>query len=115
LAEMSRLGEALGAQALTFAGLAGLGDVMATCASPFSRNRRLGEMIARGVSWQDAQRELGQVAEGVPTTRAAVALARQSGVELPIAEQVHAFLFEGKDPRDAVMDLMQREPKPERG
>ncbi|MDE3078280.1 MAG: glycerol-3-phosphate dehydrogenase, partial [Chloroflexota bacterium] len=80
---------------------------------PLSRNRRLGERLARGESWQEAQRELGQVAEGVPTTRAAVGLSRSVGVEMPIAEQMHAILFEGKDPRDAVLELMQREPKGE--
>ncbi len=113
LAEISRLGVALGAQPLTFAGLAGLGDLVATCASPLSRNRRLGEALGRGHPLAEAQREIGQVAEGVPTTRAAVALARQAGIELPIVEQMHAVLFEGKDPRQAVLDLMQREPKAE--
>ncbi|MDE3076768.1 MAG: NAD(P)-dependent glycerol-3-phosphate dehydrogenase [Chloroflexota bacterium] len=113
LAEITRLGTALGAQARTFAGLAGLGDLVATCASPLSRNRRLGERLARGESWQQAQRELGQVAEGVPTTRAAVALSRSVGVEMPIAEQMHAVLFEGQDPRAAVLELMRREPKGE--
>ncbi len=115
LAEISRLGVALGAEPLTFAGLAGIGDLVATCASPLSRNRRLGERLARGESWQDAQRDLGQIAEGVPTTRAAVALAHQMGVEMPIAEQMYAILFEGKAPRDAVLELMQREPKAEVG
>jgi glycerol-3-phosphate dehydrogenase (NAD(P)+) len=115
LAEMSRLGHALGAEPLTFAGLAGMGDLVATCASPFSRNRRLGEQLARGLPLEQALREVGQLAEGVPTTRAAVELARQHGVDMPIASQMHAVLFEGKDPRQAVLDLMQRELKPERG
>ena len=113
LAEISRLGVALGAQARTFAGLAGIGDLVATCASPLSRNRRLGEALVRGESWQAAQARLGQVAEGVPTTRAAVALARRAGVEMPIAEQMHAILFEGRSPRAAVLELMQRELKAE--
>ncbi len=114
LAEISRLGAALGADPLTFAGLAGLGDLVATCASPLSRNRRLGEALAGGRGLADAQRHVGQLAEGVPTTRAAVELARGAGVEMPIAQQMHAVLFEGKDPRQAVYDLMQREPKAER-
>jgi len=113
LAEISRLGRALGAEPLTFAGLAGMGDLVATCASPLSRNRRLGEALASGRGLAEAQREVGQLAEGVPTTRAAVELARQAGVEMPIAQQMHAVLFEGKDPRNAVLDLMQREPKAE--
>src|SRR5581483_8653384 len=113
LAEMSRLGQALGADARTFAGLAGLGDLVATCASPFSRNRRLGEQVAGGKSLDQAQRTVGQLAEGVPTTLAAVELADQAGVEMPIFRQMHALLFEGKDPRQAVLDLMQREPKSE--
>jgi glycerol-3-phosphate dehydrogenase (NAD(P)+) len=113
LAEIGRLGRALGAQPLTFAGLAGMGDLVATCASPLSRNRRLGEALASGRGLAEAQRDVGQLAEGVPTTRAAVALAHQSGVEMPIAQQMHAVLFEGKAPRDAVLDLMQRELKSE--
>ncbi|MFI5268043.1 MAG: NAD(P)H-dependent glycerol-3-phosphate dehydrogenase, partial [Chloroflexota bacterium] len=113
LAEISRLGRVLGAQLLTFAGLAGMGDLVATCASPLCRNRRLGEALASGRGLAEAQREIGQLAEGVPTTRAAVELARQAGVEMPIAQQMYAVLFEGKDPRDAVLDLMQREPKAE--
>jgi len=114
LAEIGRVGRELGAEPLTFAGLAGLGDLVATCASPFSRNRRLGEHLAAGRGLEEAQRELGQVAEGVPTTRAAVELGRRLGVEMPIAEQMHAVLFEGKQPRQAVLDLMQRELKSER-
>jgi len=115
LAEMSRLGRKLGADPLTFAGLAGLGDLVATCASPLSRNHRMGEALASGSGWEDAQRALGQVVEGVPTTRAAVLLGRRLGVDLPIAEQMHAVLFEGKDPRQGLLDLMQREPKAELG
>jgi len=115
LAEMSRLGRELGAEPLTFAGLAGLGDLVATCASPLSRNRRLGEALAAGRGLAEAQREIGQLAEGVPTTKAAVELARHHSVDIPIAQQMHAVLFEGKDPRQAVLDLMQREPKAELG
>lgn len=114
LAEISRLGNELGAEPLTFAGLAGMGDLVATCASPLSRNRRLGEALAGGRGLAEAQREIGQLAEGVPTTRAAVELARHAGVEMPIAQQMHAVLFQGKNPRDAVLDLMQRELKAER-
>jgi glycerol-3-phosphate dehydrogenase (NAD(P)+) len=113
LAEISRLGVALGADRRTFAGLAGMGDLIATSASPLSRNHRLGQALASGQGAAEAQRQLGQVAEGIPTTRAAVHLARQAGVDMPIAEQMHAVLFEGKDPRQALLDLMQREPKAE--
>lgn len=115
LAEMSRLGRAMGAEALTFAGLAGLGDLVATCASPLSRNRRLGEALAAGRGLAEAQREIGQLAEGVPTTKAAVELAAEHGVEMPIAQQMYEVLFAGKDPHQAVYDLMQREPKAEVG
>ncbi|MBV8087103.1 MAG: glycerol-3-phosphate dehydrogenase, partial [Chloroflexi bacterium] len=85
----------------------------ATCASPFSRNRRVGEQLGKGAALEDALREVGQIAEGVPTTSAAVELARQQDVDMPIATQMHAVLFEGKDPRRAVLDLMKRELKAE--
>lgn len=113
LAEITRLGLALGAHPLTFAGLAGLGDLIATCASPYSRNRRVGEALARGVSLDAIQAELGQVAEGVLTVQTARELAARHGVELPIAEQLHAVLFGGKPAQQAVMELMQREVKHE--
>ncbi|MBI4504788.1 MAG: NAD(P)-dependent glycerol-3-phosphate dehydrogenase [Chloroflexi bacterium] len=113
LAEMTRLGVAEGASALTFAGLSGLGDLVATCASPLSRNRRLGELLGKGYRLDDACAALEGVAEGVPTTPAALALARRHGVELPIAEHLYTVLFEGKSPPEAVADLMARPSKQE--
>lgn len=114
LAEMIRLGLKLGASFQTFFGLAGLGDLVATCASPLSRNRRLGELIAKGLSLEEAKRRIGQVVEGEPTTRAAYNLALSLDVEMPITCEVYNVLFKGKDPRRAVMDLMTRPLKPER-
>jgi len=113
LAEMTRLGVALGARPETFAGLAGLGDLVTTATSRHSRNRNLGEAIGRGTSLATALAAIGQVAEGVGTTRAALQLARAHGVEMPITAQVHDILFEGKDPRLALRDLMLRAPKAE--
>ena len=113
LAEIARLGVVAGAQALTFAGLAGVGDVVATCSSRLSRNRRTGEQLARGVPLATIQAQLGGVAEAVPTTRAARILARRLGVEMPITELMYAVLFEGKDPRAASVELMARDPKHE--
>lgn len=113
LAEIARLGIVLGAHPLTFAGLAGLGDLVATCASPHSRNRRMGEALAHGVTLEEAQAQLGQVAEGVITVRAARELARQHHIELPIADQLYQVLFEHKAPHQAIVELMQREVKHE--
>jgi glycerol-3-phosphate dehydrogenase (NAD(P)+) len=113
LTEIARLGIVLGASPLTFAGLAGLGDLVATCASPHSRNRRMGEALARGLTLQQAQAQLGQVAEGVTTVQTARELAAQHNVELPIADQLYRVLFEGKSPQQAVGELMQREVKHE--
>ena len=113
LAEIARLGTALGAHPLTFAGLAGIGDLMATCASPHSRNRRLGQALAEGLRLEEAQAALGQVAEGVTTVMTARELAARHGIEMPVTEQLHAILFEGKEPREAIVELMQREVKHE--
>jgi glycerol-3-phosphate dehydrogenase (NAD(P)+) len=113
LAEMTRLGVAAGANPLTFAGLAGVGDLIATCMSPLSRNRQAGELMASGISWTDASAQLTGVAEGVATVRGALALAATHGVELPIAEQVAAVVHEARSPMDAVAELMAREPKGE--
>ncbi len=113
LAEMARLGAALGARAETFAGLAGLGDLVTTATSRHSRNRNLGEAIARGRAPSQALADLGQVAEGVHTTRAARALAEKHDIELPITSEVFQILFEAKEPRHALRDLMLRTPKPE--
>ncbi|HEX6127617.1 MAG TPA: NAD(P)H-dependent glycerol-3-phosphate dehydrogenase [Candidatus Limnocylindria bacterium] len=113
LAEMTRLGVAAGANALTFAGLAGVGDLIATCMSPLSRNRRAGELMASGMAWTDAAARLDGVAEGVFTVRGALALAVAHRTELPIAEQVAAVIHEGRPPLAAVAELMAREPKGE--
>ncbi|HET7686860.1 MAG TPA: NAD(P)H-dependent glycerol-3-phosphate dehydrogenase [Candidatus Limnocylindria bacterium] len=113
LAEMTRLGVAAGAHPLTFAGLAGVGDLIATCMSPLSRNRRAGELIASGLSWEEARDRLAGVAEGVFTVAGALELAAQHGVELPIAEQVRAVVHQGRSPLEAVAELMAREPKDE--
>ena len=95
LAEIARLGKAAGAEPLTFSGLAGLGDLLATCMSPLSRNRTLGERLARGVSLDAARAGSHQVAEGVTTTVAALQLARRYDVEMPITALMHRVLFEG--------------------
>ncbi len=113
LAEITRLGMALGANPLTFAGLAGVGDMILTATGPLSRNRSLGEALARGVSLEEYREEHRTVAEGVNTARAAMELAARHGVELPITQQVAQILFEGKAPRDAIGELMGRDPKPE--
>jgi glycerol-3-phosphate dehydrogenase (NAD(P)+) len=113
LAEMSRLALAAGANPLTLAGLAGLGDLIATCSSPLSRNRTLGLELAAGKPLAQALAERKSVAEGVTTTRAALELAANVGVELPITEQIARVLFEGKPVREAVSSLMERDPKHE--
>jgi glycerol-3-phosphate dehydrogenase (NAD(P)+) len=113
LAEMTRLGVAAGANPLTFAGLAGVGDVIATCMSPLSRNRHAGELMAGGLSWREAEGRLSGVAEGVSTVRGALALGSAHGVELPIADQVAAVVHDGREPMAAVAELMGREPKGE--
>jgi glycerol-3-phosphate dehydrogenase (NAD(P)+) len=113
LAEMTRLGIAAGANPLTFAGLAGVGDVIATCGSGLSRNHRLGEELARGRRWTDIESALPGVAEGAYTVDAAIALANRHGVEMPIAQEVHNALFEGKSVQRCLLDLLSRESKDE--
>ena len=113
LAEIGRLVVAAGGRAETVAGLAGVGDLVATCTSRHSRNRRAGEQIGRGVPLERVLAETPQVVEGVPATRAALALAQRYGVTMPIAEQVYAVLFEGRNPRDALIELMARDPTAE--
>ena len=111
--EMTRLAVALGAHEATLFGLSGVGDLFATCVSPHSRNRTLGCHLASGETLNEAQHEVSQVAEGVHTTRAALRLSQETGVELPVTEQVAAILFEGRDPRRAVTELMRRQGCPE--
>jgi glycerol-3-phosphate dehydrogenase (NAD(P)+) len=113
LAEMTRLGVAMGANPLTFSGLAGIGDILATCSSALSRNHRLGVELAAGRRWSDIEPGLPGVAEGAYTVRAAVALADRHGVEMPIVREVHAVLYEGKDVRSSVADLLDRASKDE--
>jgi glycerol-3-phosphate dehydrogenase (NAD(P)+) len=113
LAEITRLGIALGANPLTFAGLAGIGDVIATCGSKLSRNHRLGDYLAQGRTWKDVEPHLGGVAEGAYTVDAALALAAKHGVEMPIAQEVHNALFEGKSVQRCLIDLLARESKDE--
>ena len=108
LAEITRLGIAAGADPLTFAGLAGLGDVVATCSSPLSRNRFVGEQLANGHSWVEIQESMDNVAEGVNATQAALILARDLGVEMPIAQMASRVLFEGLSPQKAMDELMTR-------
>jgi glycerol-3-phosphate dehydrogenase (NAD(P)+) len=111
--EMRRLGVACGAQAETFNGLSGLGDLMVTCFSRLSRNRGFGERLGRGEKAADIVNTMTAVAEGYPTARAAHQLARRLAVMTPIMDEVYAMLYEGKDVRQAVNDLMSRESKPE--
>jgi glycerol-3-phosphate dehydrogenase (NAD(P)+) len=113
LAEMTRLGIAAGANPLTFAGLAGMGDLIATCGSNLSRNHRLGEELAKGRSWAEIEATLPGTAEGAYTVRAALALAERAGVEMPIAREVERALFEGKSVKRCLVDLLAREPKDE--
>jgi glycerol-3-phosphate dehydrogenase (NAD(P)+) len=115
LAEMMRVGAAAGANPLTFAGLAGIGDVIATCGSTLSRNHRLGEELARGRPWSEIEATLGGTAEGAYTVEAALALAKRLDVEMPIAQEVHRALFEGKSVQRCLIDLLARESKDELG
>lgn len=114
LAEIARLGLALGATLETFFGVAGVGDLATTCFSPEGRNRSFGEAIGRGRSADEVLAESRSVVEGVPTAKAVVGLARQHRLEMPISEAVHAVLFEGLAPTEAIVDLMRRSTGPER-
>jgi glycerol-3-phosphate dehydrogenase (NAD(P)+) len=113
LAEITRLGEAMGADARTFAGLAGVGDLLLTTTGSLSRNRQLGEFVGKGgtlAQWKETHRT---VAEGADTALTAVELGQRHGVELPLCQQVHDILYNGKDPRAALVDLMRRSQKME--
>lgn len=115
LAEIARLGARLGAKPETFAGLAGMGDLIATATSRHSRNRRLGEAVGRGATLKEAVDASPMVVEGVVTSEAARELARERGVEMPIVEQVYAILYEGKSARAAMRELLTRDLKAEAG
>jgi glycerol-3-phosphate dehydrogenase (NAD(P)+) len=113
LAEVTRLGLAMGGRFETFAGLAGIGDLIATCTSRHSRNRRAGELLAQGVSPADVEATVGQVVEGIPTARALHDLAARLGLELPVTEQVYAVLEGHSTAAETVQRLMGREAKRE--
>lgn len=113
LVEIARIGKILGAKSKTFNGLSGLGDLMLSCSSPKSRNYQVGYRVGRGEKLPDILRGMINVAEGVPTTVAAVRLARENKIELPITQEVFSLLYEGKDPHACVQDLMTRRLKPE--
>ncbi len=113
LAEITRLGTAMGASPDTFFGVAGVGDLATTCFSPTGRNRTCGEQLGRGKKLQDVLEEMPGVVEGVPTTKAVVALLKKYRVEMPITQTVHKVLFEGLDPLEGISQLMSRQLKPE--
>jgi glycerol-3-phosphate dehydrogenase (NAD(P)+) len=113
LVEMARLGVALGGKRETFSGLAGLGDLLVTCYSAYSRNRRVGEKVAMGATLQQVLDETEMKPEGVWTVKSALALAKKHRIEMPITEQVHAVLFDGRAPLDGVRELMLRPMKSE--
>lgn len=113
LAEISRLGVAMGAKNRTFSGLTGLGDLVTTCISPYSRNRLVGVQIGKGSSLAGINRKMQMVAEGVPTTKSAYSLSLKYKVEMPITKQVYFVLYKNKSPLKAVKDLMTRKKKEE--
>lgn len=114
IAEIARIGEAMGARPLTFAGLSGIGDLIATCASPLSRNHQVGVALAGGRALDDVLASMNEVAEGIPTTKATRELGRRHGIEMPIVDQMYQVLFEGLPVPEAVSRLLQREPTVER-
>lgn len=113
IAEISRLGVAMGGKADTFSGLTGVGDLIVTCTSMHSRNRRAGILIGKGKTVNQALDEVNMVVEGVATTKPAYKLAKKLGVSMPITDEAYSILYEGKDPRFAVGDLMTRDKKTE--
>ncbi len=108
LTEMARLGLALGGQRETFAGLTGIGDLIVTCTSMHSRNRRAGILIGRGLCAQDAMDQVGAIVEGYYAARSGLILSRRAAVEMPILQEAYSILYEGRDPRVVVNDLMRR-------
>lgn len=113
LAELMRLGEAMGARAQTFMGLSGVGDIVLTCTDDQSRNRRFGLLLGKGSDIAEAVAQIGQTVEAVPTARGVLAMAQSYGLELPICAQVHAILFDQRSPVDALEQLMARQRRDE--
>lgn len=113
IAEITRLGLAMGCRRPTFMGLAGIGDLIVTCTSRHSRNNRCGELIGRGMSYEEASRQIGMVVEGYYALEAAVELSKKYSVELPITEAVYQIIKEGLSPKDAMVNLMSRDLKSE--
>ena len=111
--EISRLGVAMGANSETLNGLSGIGDLIVTCASRHSSNRKAGMLIGRGYTMQEAMDEVKMVVEGVYSAKAAIALAKKYDIDMPIIEQVNSVLFEDQPAKDAVMELMLRDKKAE--
>jgi glycerol-3-phosphate dehydrogenase (NAD(P)+) len=114
MAELLRLGTAMGGHPRTFYGLSGVGDLIATCFSQHSRNRRVGEKLGRGESLDQITSAMAMVAEGIPTTKSAYECARKLNVETPIIDQIYAVLYEGKPPAQGLKELLQRDQKAER-
>lgn len=113
LAEISRLGTAMGAKQETFSGLSGLGDLITTCISPYSRNRWFGEMLGEGKKADDIIKQTEMVVEGVTTAKSAYELSKRYKIEMPITREVYEIIYNGKSPKDVVKDLMLRSAKPE--
>ncbi|MBM4053585.1 MAG: NAD(P)-dependent glycerol-3-phosphate dehydrogenase [Planctomycetes bacterium] len=113
LAEISRLGTAMGAQKATFSGLSGLGDLITTCISPYGRNRRVGEQIGKGKTLQEILSNMEQIAEGVWTTKSVIKLSKKYNIEMPITQEIYSVLFLNKKPMEALNNLMMRTPKSE--
>ncbi|MDR0298231.1 MAG: NAD(P)H-dependent glycerol-3-phosphate dehydrogenase [Streptococcaceae bacterium] len=113
LAEITRLGVKMGAEALTYSGLSGVGDLIVTGTSPYSRNWRAGDALGRGEKLADIEKNMGMIIEGVSTTKAAYELSRQLGVEMPITNAIYQVLYENADPRQTILELMRREARVE--
>lgn len=113
LTEMTRLGTALGGQPETFTGLSGIGDLMATCYSPHSRNNRVGKALGSGETLEEATARLGMVAEGVPNTLSIYEASKKANIETPIIDAVYQVLYEDKSAEEALLELLTRDPKPE--
>ncbi len=113
LAEMIRLGTALGGKPSTFQGLSGVGDLIVTCYSKHSRNNRLGRMLGEGLTLQQALAKMTQVAEGLPNAESVYKLAKKTGVRTPLIDQIYAVLYENKPAADSLTELLSRDPRPE--